>query len=103
MIVEQITNEEDGAELAPSECGIWINAPGASVHFAFESSIDIIWLIHRLNTLYVDMRECERGDARERARERRESKSPVSLEEAKAKFSEMRRMLSESGADGRNQ
>ena len=96
MIVEQIINQDGGTTLSVSECGIWLETPSIAIHHAFETSIDVEWLISRLNELYVTTREAEKNErekAEAREMERRKEKSPVSLEDAMSKFSAMRQML----------
>jgi hypothetical protein len=96
MIVEQITNQDGGTALSVSECGIWMESSNIALHHAFETSVDLEWLIVRLNELYVNTREAEKNErekAELREMDRRKEKSPVSLEDAMSKFSAMRQML----------
>ena len=92
MIIEELTNQEDGCALTVSECGIWIKAPEAEVHFTFECSTDILWLIEKLKFLHAITEEGEAHEAKIR-RDKAANAQPVSLEEATAKFSRMREML----------
>jgi len=92
MIIEELTNQEQGCALSVSECGIWITDMKAKTHFAIECSTDILWLIEKLKFLHSIMEEGEAHEAKAR-RDKAANTKPVSLEEAKAKFSKMRDML----------